>query len=68
MCKSDLQSCRGCGKPTYLTTHCSERCFNQRRLLAKAESRGSFAQTLPFICWTASLVFLVLAAFGLLNQ
>ena len=67
MNKSDLQSCRGCGKPTYLTAYCSERCFNQHKLLARAECQGSIVEILPFIFWTASAVFLALAAFGLLS-
>ena len=65
MSKSDAQPCRGCGKPTYLTAYCSERCFNQQKQLARTECYGS--EILPFIFLTASAVFLVLAAVSLLN-
>lgn len=65
MRKSDTQPCRGCGKPTQLTTYCSERCFNQQKQLAQTECYGS--DILPFIFWTASAVFLVFAAISLVS-
>ena len=65
MNKSDLQSCRGCGKPTYLTAYCSERCFNQQKMLAGTNCYGS--DILPFVFLTASALFLVLAAVNLVN-
>ena len=67
MNKSDVQPCRGCGKPVYLATYCSNHCAHLQKLLDGTERQGLDTEVFPHLFWTASGVILVLAGAGMLN-